>query len=91
LFEWRLEHCGVFISLLSYNCGRRGATQERESTHDNDDDSIKEDANANAFSFDFTHYQSWKSMKVVFFQMLGLLSFAIMWWRNEECGRRDTT
>jgi hypothetical protein len=28
---------------------------------------------------------------VVFFQMLGLLSFVIMWWRNEECGRRDTT
>jgi hypothetical protein len=43
------------------------------------------------FIFDFSHYQSWKSRKVVFFQMLEMSSFVIMWWRNEECGRRDTT
>jgi hypothetical protein len=29
----------------------------RESTHDEDDDKIKEEANADAFTFDFTHYQ----------------------------------
>jgi hypothetical protein len=57
-----------------------------ESTHDDDDDRIKEEANANAFIFDFTQYQSWKSMAVVFFQMLGMSSF-VRWWRN-ECGRR---
>jgi hypothetical protein len=49
----------------------------RESTHDNDDyNRIKEEANADAFSFDFPHYQSWKSI----FQMLEMSSFVI-WWR----------
>jgi hypothetical protein len=48
-----------------------------ESTHDDDDDRIKEEANANAFIFDFTQYQSWKSMAVVFFQMLGMSSFVM--------------
>jgi hypothetical protein len=69
---------------------RHDATQEGESTHDNDDnDRIQEEANADAFSFDFTQYQSWKSITVVFFQMLEMSSF-VMWWRI-ECGHRDTT
>jgi hypothetical protein len=78
----------VGLSLFYNESGRRDATQERESTHD-DNDRIKEEANADAFVFDVTHYQSWKSIKVVFFQMLEMSSF-VMWWRN-ECGQRDTT
>jgi hypothetical protein len=56
------------VVVFIYECGRCDATQERECTHDdNDDDRIKEEANADAFIFDFTPYQSWKSIKVVFF------------------------
>jgi hypothetical protein len=51
--EWILEHCGFVIVFID-ECGWWNATQERESTHDNND-RIKEEANANAF-FEFTHY-----------------------------------
>jgi hypothetical protein len=67
-FEWRLEHCGVVLVFVWVRKTRRNT---RESTRD-DNDRIKEEANADAFIFDFTNSQSWKSMTVLFFQMLGM-------------------
>jgi hypothetical protein len=64
--------------LFLYESGRCNATQERESTHDDNHDRVKEEANANAFISNFSLYQSWKCMKVVFFQMLEMSSF-VMW------------
>jgi hypothetical protein len=92
---WRWSFCwNGYLSIVGFSfrcfhieCGRRDATQERKSTHD--DDRIKEEANSDAFIFDFIPYQSWKSRNVVFFQMLQMSTF-VMWWRN-KCRRRDTT
>jgi hypothetical protein len=80
----------VFISLFYNDCGRRDATQERVlTTTTTTIEERRKQMPMLLFSI-FTHYQSWKSMKVVFFQMLEMSSF-VMWWRNSECWRCDMT
>jgi hypothetical protein len=57
--------------------------------------SKQECVNLEAFIFDFTYYQSLKSMEIVFFLWMETwaleLSSFVMWWRNDECGWRDAT
>ncbi len=67
----------------------RRNTRKREYHDDDDDDRIKEEANEDAFIFEFTHYWSWTSMKVVFFPNAGVVVICNV--VEKECGHHDTT